>query len=207
MTTQTGTEQDQLREKVVEVARQHKASWIELGQYLYTIQKNKIYKYWGFLEFDGYCKKELGIRPLTALKMVRSYMFLEREEPKVIASHSTGEESVRKIPSFEAVNILRLARGNKLLTSKDLDYIREEVLEGGKEPKEVRAHVRRLLSDREVKDSAEVRKVRRNQAIKRLISILANTKKEFEGSNLLPAYLLKQMEDLEKKLADQIEQL
>ena len=204
MATQVSLEQDELREKVVEVARRHKASWIELGQYLYAIQRNKMYKYWGFLEFDGYCMKELGIRPLTALKMVRSYQFLEREEPKVIESHS-GEDNLRKIPSFEAVNILRLARKNKLLTAKDLDHIREEVLEDGREPKEVRAHVRKLLSDREEKDPAEVRKLRRNTAIKRLISVLANTKKELEGANLLPAYLLKQMAELEKKLEDQIE--
>ena len=205
MTTDVSLEQDELREKVVEVARRHKASWIELGQYLYTIQKNKMYKYWGYIEFDGYVTKELGIKPLTALKMVRSYMFLEREEPKVIASNSTGDENLRKIPSFEAVNILRLAKRNKLLTSKDLDHIREEVLEDGKEPKEIRAHVRRLLSDRDVKDSAEVRKVRRNSAIKRLITVLANTKKELEAGNLLPVYLLKQMTELEKKLEDQIE--
>ena len=204
MPTQVSLEQDELREKAVEVARRHKASWIELGQYLYTIQKNKMYKYWGFLEFDGYCMKELGIRPLTALKMVRSYMFLEREEPKVIEARS-GEDNLIKIPSFEAVNILRLARKNKWLTAKDLEHIREEVLEDGKEPKEVRAHVRKLLSDREDKDPAEVRKSRRNQAIKRLISALANTKKELEAGNLIPAYLLKQITDLEKKLEDQIE--
>lgn len=204
MTPDISIEQDELREKVVEVARRHKASWIELGQYLYTIQRNKMYKYWGFLEFDGYCMKELGIKPLTALKMVRSYQFLEREEPKVIEARS-GEDNVRKIPSFEAVNILRLARKNKLLTAKDLDHIREEVLEDGREPKEVRAHVRKLLSDREEKDPAEVRKARRNAAIKRLISALANTKKELESAKLLPAYLLNQMAELEKKLEDQIE--
>ena len=205
MATQVSLEQDELREKVVEVARRHKASWIKLGQYLYTIQRNKMYKYWGFLEFDGYCMKELGIRPLTALKMVRSYQFLEREEPKVIELNSTGSENLRKIPSFEAVNILRLARRNKQFTEKDLEDIREEVLEDGKEPKEVRAHVRKLLSDREEKDPAEVRKSRRNSAIRRLLSVLANTKKELEGAHLLPAPLLKQMAELEEKLEDQLE--
>ena len=57
-----------------------------------------------------------------------------------------------------------------------------------------------------MKDSADIRKARRNQAIKRLISVLANTKKEFEGGDLLPAFLLKQIADLEHKLIDQIEQ-
>ena len=76
----------------------------------------------------------------------------------------------------------------------------------GKEPKEVRAHVRRLLTDREMKDPAEVRKTRRNSAIRRLISVLANTKKELENEHLLPAYLLKQISELENKLVDQIKE-
>ncbi len=203
--TTVDIEQDELREKVVEVARRHKASWIELGQYLYTIQKNKMYKHWGFIEFDGYVAKELGVKPLTALKMVRSYMFLEREVPKVIESQSSGNESPKKIPSFEAVDVLRLAQKNKSLTSEELDQIRKDVLETGREPKEIRAQVRRLISEHEVKDPAEVRKTRRNQAIKRLITVLANTKKELAAGNLLPAYILKQIAELEQKLEDQIE--
>ncbi len=202
MAIEVSLEQDELRGKAAEVARRHKASWIELGQYLYSIQKNKMFKYWGYLEFDGYCAKELGIKPLTALKMVRSYQFLEREEPKVIELNSTGSENLRKIPSFEAVNILRLARRNKQFTEKDLEDIREEVLESGKEPKEVRARVKCLLTDRkESIDPSGVQKSRRNIALKRLISALAYAKRELEG----PEYLLKQMTELENKLEDQIE--
>ncbi len=205
MTQNVNLEQDQLREKVVEVARRHKASWIELGQYLHTIQKNKIYKYWGYLEFDHYCAKELGIKPNTALKMTRSYLYLEREEPKVIQSHNSAEENPRMIPSYESVNILRLARKNPLLKPNDVAAIREHVFESAKEPKEVRAHVKRLLSDREIKDSGEVCKTRRNAAIKRLISVLSNARKELEAEKLLPAFILNQMDELSAKLQDQIE--
>lgn len=205
MATNTDTEQDELRAKAAEAVRRHKASWIELGQYLYTIQKNRMFRYWGYLAFDAYCAKELGIKPMTAFKMVRSYMYLEREEPKVIESHSAGDKNPRAIPSFESVNVLRLAKRNKLLTPKDMEHIREEVLEAGKEPKEIRAHLKRMLSEREVKGSAEVRKMRRNTAIKRLMTILANTKKEFESNRFLPDFLLNQIADLEKKLEDQIE--
>ena len=205
MTQNVSLEQDQLREKVVETARRHKASWIELGQYLQTIQKNKIYKYWGYLEFENYCMKELGIKPLTALKMTRSYLYLEREEPKVIESHNSRDENPRTVPNYESVNILRLARKNPLLKPNDVAALREHVFEEAREPKEVRAHVRRLLSDREVKDSGEVRKSRRNAAIKRLISILTHTRKELENERLLPAHILNQIDELGQKLQDQLE--
>ena len=38
-----------IRKKTLEAARQHKASWIELGQYLNAIYKDKHFKEWGFL--------------------------------------------------------------------------------------------------------------------------------------------------------------
>ena len=43
-TTTVGLEQDELRQKAVEIAKRHKASWIELGQYLFTIQKNRMFR-------------------------------------------------------------------------------------------------------------------------------------------------------------------
>ncbi len=205
MVQNVNLEQDQLREKIVEVARRHKASWIELGQYLHTIQKNKIFKYWGYLEFDNYCMKELGIKPLTALKMARSYLYLEREEPKIIESHNSSDENPRTIPNYESVNILRLARKNPLLKPNELATLREHVFEEAKEPKDVRARVKHFLSDREVKDSVQVRKTRRNAAIKRLISVLTHTRKELEGEKLLPAHILNQMDELSARLEDQLE--
>ena len=57
-----------LRQKTLETARRHKASWIELGQYLFSIQKDKLFKQWGFLSFETYCKKELDIKETTAAK-------------------------------------------------------------------------------------------------------------------------------------------
>ena len=199
-------EQDQMREKIVEVARAHKASWIELGQYLHTIQKNKMFKYWGYLEFEHYTVKELGIKLNTALKMMRSYQYLENEEPKVIAAHYSNEENPRKVPNYESVNMLRLAKKNPLLTTGDVSTIREHVFEHAQEPKEIRPLLNRMLSEREVKDPAEVRRTRRNQAIKRLINMLGNTRKELENEKLLPEFLLNQMDELQAKLVDQLEE-
>ena len=54
-----------LRKKTLETAQRHKASWIELGQYLFSIQKDKLYKNWNYLSFETYCRKELGIKETT----------------------------------------------------------------------------------------------------------------------------------------------
>ncbi len=42
------TANETLREKTAETAKRHKASWIQLGQYLFSIHKDKLYKAWGF---------------------------------------------------------------------------------------------------------------------------------------------------------------
>ncbi len=196
---------DELREKTLEIAKRHKASWIELGRHLYAIYKDKHYRSWDYADFDAYCAKELHIRPATAMKLLRSYYFLEKEEPEVLQAASSREGANQTVPGYESVNLLRLARNNKKLTSGDIQNLREAVLETEKEPKDVRTQMRKLLSQRDERDPREVRRERRNTAIKRLISILSNTKKELENEGLIPVYLLKQMSDLVVKLEDQLE--
>lgn len=198
------TEKD-LRRETLEIAKQHKASWIKLGQHLYTIQKDKFYKHWGFLSFETYCKKELGIKETTATKLLKSYAFLEKEEPRLAQADYSEEESPKAVPHYESVNLLRLARENKKLTPQDYAEVRDSVVNAGREPKEIRAQVKKLLSEYEVKDPKEVRRTRRNAAIKRLVTILSSTKRELESEGLLPAYLIKQINDLAAKLEDQIE--
>ncbi|MBU3759573.1 MAG: hypothetical protein FGM27_06540, partial [Candidatus Omnitrophica bacterium] len=60
MAFEIDTASDALRQKTIETAKRHKASWIELGQYLFTIHRDKAFKSWGFLSFETYCVKELG---------------------------------------------------------------------------------------------------------------------------------------------------
>lgn len=197
--------QEELRKKIQEVAKKHKASWIELGQYLYSIHKDKLYKSWGYTEFSTYCRKELRIRESTASKLLKSYFFLEKEEPSM-ASAPLSEDAPATIPHYESVNLLRLAKENKNLTTEDFADLRQAVLQTGKEPKEVRAQVKKILSEREDADPAEVRRNRRRATIKRLVSFLGSIKRELENGKLLPDYLLKQIQDLSVKLQDQLEE-
>ncbi len=197
---------ESLRQKTLEVARGHKASWIELGQCLHTVYKDKLYRNWNYLSFEVYCGKELGIKQTTASKLLKSYYFLEKEEPRIVSSQFAEEESPAKVPNYESVNLLRLAKENKDISSRDFAELRESVLEKGKEPKEVRTQVKKLLSEQmEEKDPAVVRNQRRSAAIKRVVTFLSGAKREFESDNLLPGHIIKQMNDLMLKLEDQLE--
>jgi len=69
-----------LRHHCLTCAKEFKTSWIELGRALYAVSKNKSYRDWGFNSFEGYAAKEIGVRKQTAMKLIKSYMFLEKEE-------------------------------------------------------------------------------------------------------------------------------
>ena len=201
----TAVDIDTLREKTLAIAKQHKASWIALGQHLYTIYHDKHYRNWGYLNFETYCVKELHLKQTTAVKVLKSYYFLEKEKPELVTNNPEQTASL-PAPNYESVNLLRLAANNKKLDERNIQALKKAVFESEKEPADVRAQMKRMLSEREEKDSREVRRDRRNQAIKRLITVLSNTKKDLEHDHLLPEYLLKQISDLVSKLEDQVEE-
>lgn len=196
---------EELREKTVEIAKKHKASWIQLGQHLFSIYKNKLYKEWGYQAFETYCQKELSIREATASKLIKSYSFLEREEPRIVKPDFTEEEAPRKIPDYEAVNVLRLAKNNKNIPTNEFAELRNDVLNEGKEVKEVRAQVKKILETHAPKETPEMKDQKRNSVLRRLIGFLNGAKTQLEEGDLVPDYLLKQIDALAQKLSDQLE--
>jgi hypothetical protein len=195
---------DELRGKVVEVARKHKASWIELGQYLFSISKDRIFREWGYNTFEAYCVRELKIREATASKLLKSYSFLEREEPRMVKPEYTTEEEPRKIPDYEAVNLLRLAKQNKNIPVQEFAELRHEVLNEAREFRDVRAKVKAIVAERKPKDTPEAREAKRSSAIRRLIGFLNGAKKQLKDEDLVPDHLLRQIEALAAKLEDQL---
>ena len=196
---------EELRVKAVEVAKKHKSSWIELGQYLFSIYKNKLYKEWCYQAFETYCQKELSIKEATASKLIKSYSFLEKEEPRIVKPEFTSEETPKKIPDYEAVNLLRLAKENKNIPTSEFAELRQEVLNEGKEPKDIRAKVKKILEEQKPKDTAEAKDQKRNGVLRRLIGFINSAKTQLEEDDLVPDHVLKQMETLAQRLADQLE--
>ena len=141
---------DELRVKTVEIAKKHKSSWIELGQHLFSIYKNKLYKEWGYQAFETYCHKELGIKDATASKLLKSYAFLEKEEPVYLEKErSPIPQEAATLPSYESVNLLRLAKDKKTIDGNDYQRFKKDVLERGKEPCQFRKDLTSLIRQRE----------------------------------------------------------
>ena len=190
-----------LRHQTLEAARRFKSTWIELGRMLWSVYREKKFREWGYLTFDAYCAKEVGIRSATAKKLLHSYYFLEKEEPTLLQKIS-GEPPAQ-VPHLDSVNLLRLLSRRPELPSDRYRQIRSQVLEKGREATDLRQEVRTLL-DSAQPDPAAVRQQRRRSTIRRMVGTLRALRAELSASGFLPASILAEIDRLAKKLEQAI---
>lgn len=98
-------EDDPVRAHMLRVARNFKASWIELAESLTETRKGGAWKKWGYASFDEYAKKELHLRQETVDKLTGSFSFLKARAPEVLQRDALEES----IPTYQAVDYLRKA--------------------------------------------------------------------------------------------------
>lgn len=193
-----------LRYKILSSAKSFKTSWIDLGQSLYSVWKDKLFKDWGFLTFDAYTSKEIGIRKNTALKLLKTYYFLEKEEPHLLDKGYVETKDASEVPSYEAVDVLRLAKKKQMLDGDDYKRFRRDVLEKGKDAREVKKDLTALIRQREELEPDEARKKKREAVIKRLLTTLRSLRTEIEMTKVLPSDVLKQTKMLISRIEAEI---
>lgn len=187
-----------LRHEVLESARRFKSSWIELGRALWSVQKEKKFKEWGYLTFEAYCIKEVGIRAATAQKLLHSYFFLEKEEPSALKK-ILSESSPTQLPSPESVQLLRSLKNRTALPADDYERVRSYVLEKGKEAPEIRREVRSLLESVQPRSEA-VESARAKSAVRRMVGTLRSIRQQLSGGEWVSEKLLNEVDQLAKRL-------
>ncbi|MFH0913454.1 MAG: hypothetical protein V1884_04155, partial [Candidatus Omnitrophota bacterium] len=157
-----------------------------------------------FTTFDNYSVKEIGIRKPTAMKLLRSYYFLEKEEPAYLKNDYAESSDAAKVPSYEAVDLLRKAKNRKILDSEDYSHLKQQIFEDGKDVQAARRDLTSLIRQREELEPEEAYKKRRLTTLKRFIASLKALKQEAEISKLLPAQLIRETQELIRKIEEQI---
>ena len=198
-------EPNSLRSQILQSAKNFKTSWIELGQSLYSVWKDKLYKEWGFSTFDIYASKEIGIRKQTAMKLLRSYCFLEKEEPVYLKKDYLESSDPASMPSYEAVDILRLAKNKKVLDEDEYSDLKKNVFEKGKDPRELKKDLTALIRERKELEPEEAREQRRQATLKRFVSTLKSLCHEIEASKLLPMSIVKDANRLIDAIESELE--
>ena len=195
---------DSIRYKVLESAKNFKSSWINLGQALYSVWKDRLYKDWGYMTFDAYTSKEIGVKKPTAMKLLKSYYFLEKEEPAYLETDNADKDNPATVPTYEAVNILRLAKSKNVLDKEDYARFKKDVFEMGRDATAVKRDLATLMRQREELGPEEARNKKKVAMIKRLLTVLKTLKTDIETSKMLPANILKETVNLIHKIEAEI---
>lgn len=193
-----------LRYHILESAKDFKTSWIELGRALYSVWKDKLYKEWGYANFDTYITREIGIRKQTSMKLLRSYYFLEKEEPEYLKNDYLKASNPAQVPGYESIDVLRMAKNKKTLDSEDYANLKKEIFEEGKDAVQLKRNLSALIRQRNELEPEEAWEKRKLSTVRRFLGVLKALKQEIESQKLLPAPIIKEAASLIKKLEEEI---
>ena len=131
-TSLTNMNPAEVRDLVQKATLDFKNSWRNLAQALFTVFTDKLYRNWGYDKFDQYTEKEVHIRKHTAMKLIRSYAFLEKEEESLYIADETEDKSSTDRPSLtlEAADILRKAK--RSLDDDGYKQVKKDIIHRGK---------------------------------------------------------------------------
>ena len=200
-TQMTAVEPGSVRYEALAAARNFKTSWIALGRILATVFQDRAYKEWGYLTFDAYCAKEIGIQPLTAKKLLRSYAFLQQHEPRLLQVEGSKAIPASRYPTYEAVDVLRQAKERGVVPEQDYRQLRERVVEQGEPAPAVRKELQLALRRAQPPAEAQAAEQRARQAVlRRLVGTLRAIHRTAAEERLLPSGLLRETERLAQRL-------
>ena len=191
---------EEIRAHVAQHAKDFKLSWVLLGQGLYSIWRDKLYHSWEFEKFEDYCVRELGLKKPLALKLVKTYFFVEQDEPVYLKKEFSETRETANIPSYEGLDVLRLARTRKELTREDYTKLRKDIFETGKEASIVRKDLTAIIKERKKIDPEQAREARHEQSVRRLVAALRSFKKDMETLKLVEPGIIEEAEGLLKRL-------
>jgi hypothetical protein len=101
---------------------------------LVEVRRESLFEEWGYESFDAYCSKELHIRRQTAVKLTRSFSFLEKHEPK----RMSASDAASRAPAFEVVEVLAQAEERGQLSGDEYRAVRETIWDPARAPSEVK---------------------------------------------------------------------
>ena len=193
-----------LRSQIRKHSKSFKTSWVNLGQALYSVWKDKIFYVWGYDKFEYYVEQEVGLPKQLSLKLLKSYFFLEQEEPDYLKREFNEARDASKVPGYEAVNVLRLAKQRKDLLKDDYLKLKRAVFDKGKNASLVRQDLMAILRERKAIDPEAERDKRNELAIRKLVNALNSFKMDMKVLKLISDDIVDEAKQLMTKLEKQL---
>lgn len=189
-----------LRMEMIGCAKDFKVSWVQLGQGLYSIWRDKTFHAWDYDKFEDYVIRELGLKKAMALKLVKTYFFVEQEEPGYLKKEFSDDKKAIAVPSYEGLDVLRQARRHGELSREDYVKLRKDIFDKGKEASLVKKDLTAILKERKQVDPDQEREMRHQASVKRFLNALKSFKKDMDSLKLIDADIAQEAEELLQKL-------
>ena len=195
---------DTIREDILQYAKDFKTSWVALGRHLYAVWQDKMYHAWGYEKFEDYTAEELGMKKTMCMKLLKTYLFIEQEEPIYLQEDFVQTREAVNVPGYDAIDVLRLAKSKKEVSAEDYFKLRKDVFDKGMDAAEVRKDLAAIIKERKQIDPEEERQQRNEAAIKKMINAIESFKKDMETLKLIPYELIEEVVGLQEKLEGHI---
>ncbi len=195
---------DTIRGEILQYAKDFKTSWIGLGRHLYAVWQDKMYRGWGYEKFEDYTKQELGMKKSLCMKLLKTYLFIEQEEPVYLHKEFVRDREPVNVPGYDEVDVLRLAKKKKELTASDYAKLRREIFDKGTNATDARKELTAIIKERKQVDPEEERQQRNEAAIKKMINAIEAFKKDMEVLKLIPYDIIEEIKRVKEKLESQI---
>jgi hypothetical protein len=195
----------ELRVRAAAGAKDFKASWLSFAQVLSSIRQDKLYEYWGYEKFEQYAERELGIKKPMVLKLVKTYQFVEQQEPAFLKQEFMGSREPAVVPELDAINVLRLARNRKELTRQDFQDLRKQVFDNGRNAGALRKDLTSMIRERQQLDPDEEREQRNIATLRRFLNAIRSFKKDAESLKLVKSDVIKKADELFRELESHLD--
>jgi hypothetical protein len=133
------------RYRVLKAARDFKSSWVTLAELIHQVEQMQKYADWGFDSLEQYCVEELRISPRTAQKLLKSFRFLQENEPDVVTQREEDPRDRPPIPDVAQVSFLARARTDQGLPEPVYRKLRDAAFRHGATVTELRSQLKEAV--------------------------------------------------------------
>ena len=134
------------------------------------------------------------------MKLVKTYFFVEQEEPAYLKEEYREAREATVVPSYETLDVLRQAKQKKEINRDDYATLRKNVFEKGKHEGLVKKDLTAIMKERKHVDPDEEREKRNEASVKRVLTALRAFTKDMETYKMVPQEIVSEAEFLIKKL-------
>lgn len=156
------------RYQVLVSARQFKSSWVELGEKLTRVLREKLFQNWGYNNFEDYCRKEIRIRQATAEKLTLAFGYLERQQPTLLGSRDQN----RELPDYRSVDLLRRVDEDPSMDETQKADLKRAVFEERRSLPNVRRQYQEMVREQNSEEDDRKKWLTALRATQRLIGCL-----------------------------------